>query len=790
MPSAPPHRRPRSGFPWPQLLTLVAAIAVIAAMVVITQTARGDAEHHQHVQVLVERVRGASQEMSVFIWLGMGGTWTHSDPGLINQSQLTGRGLAIYGRLSGALTALRRADNGAQTRALVRDTDQLYAQGMQVLPAVLGGNEGAKPAVQQSIRLTFAALDRHSQAAAAAQQRAADKASTRASIAYVGSLMIGLLLLLLLGIGLYRLRGRTLVSEQRRAAERRTEQRIRALVEHSSDIITVVAPDLKVHWQSPTLQTTLGRPAESLIGHRLTDLVDPADTERVEGHIAAAISKSGNVTFTARFRHASGATRDLEVIAENRLTDPLVEGVVLSMRDITERKTLEDELRHQAFHDALTGLANRALFEDRLAHALAGARRHSRLVAVLFLDLDDFKTINDSLGHSTGDELLQAVAIRIGTIVRATDTAARLGGDEFGVLLEVIDDDEAETIAQRLLEVLKPAFQIAGRDLRITASIGVARSDGSRAVDELLRNADTAMYAAKDAGKGTMRSFEEGMHRHVLDRLELTGEMQRALQRDEFELDYQPIVDLQTGQITGTEALVRWAHPDRGRLAPAQFIGLAEETGLIVPLGTWVLDTACTQAAAWQRAFPDRRLEMNVNVSTRQLHDPSFPRIVADSLRESGLAADRLVLEITESVLPEHGDEIIAELHELKALGVLIAVDDFGTGYSALSRLRSYPIDIVKIDRSFIDGIEFDPGKGQLVRGIVNLSESLEVNVVAEGIEQAEQAEQLRGMSSPLGQGFLFSRPLPSNQLQALLESGRPLVPASSQEPTAGSATP
>ena len=789
MSSASAQHRPRR-FPWPQLLTLLAAIAVIAAMVVVTQTARGDAEHHQHLQVLVERVRGASQEMSVFIWLGMGGTWTHSDPGLINQNQLAGRGLAIYGRLSSALTALRRANDGAQTHALVRDTDQLYAQGMQILPEVLAGNEEAKPAVQQRIRLTFAALDRDSQAAAAAQQRGADQASTRAAIAYVGSLMIGLLLLLLLGVGLYRLRGRTMLFEQRRAVERRTEQRIRALVEHSSDIITVVTPDLRVHWQSPTLRATLGRAAESMIGHRLTDLVDPADTERVEGHIAAAIKKSGNVTFTARFRHASGDTRDLEVIAENRLTDPLVEGVVLSMRDITERKTLEDELRHQAFHDALTGLANRALFEDRLAHALAGARRHNGLVAVLFLDLDDFKTINDSLGHATGDELLRAVAIRIGTIVRATDTAARLGGDEFGVLLEIIEDDEAETIATRLLEVLTPPFAIAGRDLRITASVGLAKSDGSRAVNELLRNADTAMYAAKDAGKGTMRSFEEGMHRHVLDRLELTGEMQRALQQEEFELDYQPIVDLQTGQITGTEALVRWAHPDRGRLAPAQFIGLAEETGLIVPLGTWVLVKACTQAAAWQRLFPDRRLEMNVNVSTRQLHDPLFPRIVAESLRESGLAADRLVLEITESVLPEHGDEVVAELHELKALGVLIAVDDFGTGYSALSRLRSYPIDIVKIDRSFIDGIEFDPGKGQLVRGIVNLSDSLEVSVVAEGIEQPEQAAQLRGMSSPLGQGFLFSRPVTCDQLQVLLESGEPLVPAGSQEPAAGTATP
>jgi EAL domain-containing protein (putative c-di-GMP-specific phosphodiesterase class I) len=350
-----------------------------------------------------------------------------------------------------------------------------------------------------------------------------------------------------------------------------------------------------------------------------------------------------------------------------------------------------------------------------------------------------------------------------------------LGGDEFGVLLEIMDDDsEAETIAGRLLEILQPPFQIAGRDLRITASIGVAKSDGSRGVDELLRNADTAMYVAKDAGKGTMRAFEDGMHRCVLDRLELTGEMQRALARDEFELHYQPIVDLQTGQINSTEALVRWAHPTRGRLAPGQFIGLADETGLIVPPGMWVLDSACAQAAIWQRTFPARILNMNVNVSIRQLHDPSFPLTVAETLRESGLA-ERLVLETTESLLPEDGDEIIAQLHKLKALGVLIAVDDFGTGYSALSRLRAYPIDILKIDRSFIEGIELDAGKEQLVAGIVNLGESLHMSVVAEGIEEPEQADQLRQMRSPLGQGYLFSRPVTCHQLQALLESGKPL---------------
>jgi diguanylate cyclase (GGDEF)-like protein len=465
------------------------------------------------------------------------------------------------------------------------------------------------------------------------------------------------------------------------------------------------------------------------------------------------------------------------VIAESRLADPALEGVVLSMRDISERKVLEDELRHQAFHDALTGLANRALFEDRLAHGLAGARRHGRPVAVLFLDLDDFKTINDSLGHGSGDDLLRAVAIRIAGIVRVTDTAARLGGDEFAILVDVMDDeDEAEEIAERLLGALTPPFVVGGRELRIRASIGVAHSDGSLGVDELLRNADTAMYAAKEAGKGRIETFQPGMHKRVLDRLELTGDMQRALERGEFELDYQPIVELCGCRIVGAEALVRWAHPTRGRLPPASFISLAEDTGLIVPLGEWILQTACRQAAAWNREFPDRGLYVTVNVSPRQLHHQGFPDAVHRAMVSSGLEPSALVLEITESLLPDDSDEIIERLRALKAIGVRVAVDDFGTGYSALSRLQAYPVDILKIDRSFIDGIDQDPSKVQLVRGILNLGTSLSMSVVAEGVEETGQAQELRGMRSALGQGYLFSRPSSPAEIRELIASNEPLA--------------
>ncbi len=331
-------------------------------------------------------------------------------------------------------------------------------------------------------------------------------------------------------------------------------------------------------------------------------------------------------------------------------------------------------------------------------------------------------------------------------------------------------------MARRLLAELAPPFQIGDRELRIGASIGVAVSKGGMTVDEILRNADTAMYAAKEAGKGTVRVFETGMHQRVLDRLDLSAELQHAIESGEMVLDYQPIVDIDDGRMVGCEALVRWEHPVRGRLAPAEFIDLAEDTGLIVPLGAWVLNAACRQAASWHRTFPGHGLSVSVNVSTRQLRDPSFPGAVADAVREHALEPGLLTLEITESLLPDDSERIITFLTSLKNVGVRLAVDDFGTGYSALSRLQAYPVDILKIDRSFITGIERDPGKAQLVRGIVNLADSLRTIVVAEGIERYDQVDRLRRMGSPLGQGFLFSPPVSAEVIGKLLVSGRRLI--------------
>ncbi len=493
-------------------MTALAAIAVIVAMVLIGQQARQDEKHHQTVQVLVERVRASSLELENYIWRELAEGFASGER-KIHPQPVVAHALRLWTQLNSAVTVLRAADHSAPTVALLNDAGRLYGAGMSLVSSAngLADVRQGMTATEALFAPTVDALDRDAVTAGAAQRRVADQAEARAGIASFGSLAVGLLVLVLLGFQLHRTRRGASLAKQQRTLEQRSERRIRALVEHSSDIIVVVGPDLTVRWQSTSVETGLGHSSSDVIGRRVSTLAHPDDVQLLESHLAAAMRQSGPVRVTARFGHARDGWRDLEVIADNRLTDPDVEGVVLSMRDVSDRKALEDELRHQAFHDSLTGLANRALFEDRLAHCLAGARRHGRPAAILFLDLDDFKTINDSLGHASGDELLQAVARRIAGVVRATDTAARLGGDEFAVLVESLDSvHDSQLTAERLIDELTPPFHVAERELRITASIGIAVSDGSTGAENLLRNADTAMYAAKETGKGTAQTFEDG----------------------------------------------------------------------------------------------------------------------------------------------------------------------------------------------------------------------------------------------------------------------------------------
>jgi diguanylate cyclase (GGDEF)-like protein len=460
-------------------------------------------------------------------------------------------------------------------------------------------------------------------------------------------------------------------------------------------------------------------------------------------------------------------------VQDRKMLETLAQHVSVSLENgrledsLAQLTELKEELRHRAFHDSLTNLPNRTLFTERVAHALTRRERSSRALGVLFLDLDDFKTINDSLGHGAGDQVLRLVADRLRRCLRPSDTVARLGGDEFAILLDdMADTTDAMIAAERILDALsEPAF-LEGREVSIRASLGITVDGHGGKAETLLRNADLAMYMAKRRGKGRYQVFEASMHAEMVERLELTANLTRAIEQHEFALQYQPIVNLETGNIEGVEALVRWEHPTRGLLSPVDFIPLAEETGLIIPLGWAILNEACTRAARWRDA-DGPPMSVSVNLSPKQLTDPGLVPGVRKALKESGIDPGSLILEITEDVLMHEVESTMQTMRDLKALGVRLAIDDFGTGYSSLSYLERFPVDMLKIAKTFVDGL--GKQRSTLVEAVIRLGEALGLGIVAEGIETAEQLKQLRGLRCEQGQGFLLARPLDETGIEVLL---------------------
>ena len=573
------------------------------------------------------------------------------------------------------------------------------------------------------------------------------------------------------------------VSEAKLSAEalKESEARFRNLVEHSPQAIALHAEG-RILYVNPACATLLGsKNTDDLIGERLLSFVTRDTTPRLIDNLASlGRGPSRSVTCECQFRRPEiPRLIDMEVTSVPVIYNGRA-GVLSILHDVTERKQLEGQLAHQAFHDPLTNLANRVLFRDRVEHALQRAVRGSASPSVLFIDLDNFKAVNDGLGHSAGDWLLIEVAGRLTNCLRPADTVARLGGDEFAVLL---DDENADAaaVAERILQAFQAPFAVQGTDIVVTMSIGIATLLPHQGADDVLRNADLALYRAKGEGKARAASFEPEMHVAALRRLELEGELRRAIEGDRVAgrliLHYQPIARLSTGKLFGCEALVRWEHPERGILEPLDFISLAEETGLIIPLGKWVLNEACRQTVEWHVRYGSllkgtgMYLMVSVNLSGRHLSQPEIVNHVSCSLEFSGLPPECLMLEMTESMLVHDNLATLERLHSLKSLGIRLAIDDFGTGYSSLAYLERFPVDSLKMDRSFIANLSGDGAKAPLAEAVIGLGRILGLRVVAEGIETQEQWERLKLLGCGLGQGYHISRPLVPDAFEAYLRT-------------------
>jgi diguanylate cyclase (GGDEF)-like protein/PAS domain S-box-containing protein len=562
------------------------------------------------------------------------------------------------------------------------------------------------------------------------------------------------------------------------AALRRSEDRYRALVESAADaIVSADAQGRIISWNAAA-ERLFGYPAGDVVGRPLTILIPEGQREAHERGLDRFLA-SGEARLIGRpvdleAVRADGSVFPVELTLSTWATDG---GRFFSaiVRDITERRRTHERLARQALHDPLTGLPNRALVLDRIGQALARSDRHDWSVAVLFFDVDRFKVVNDSLGHGAGDALLVMIVERLQSLLRPGDTMSRLGGDEFVVVCEEVQGiGQARNLAQRLSGAFALPFVLGEREMFATASLGIALGRPPAATPEsLMRDADAAMYRAKERGRSRYELFDEDMRAQLLRRLDTEHAMPRALERDEFRILYQPIVSLDTGTMTGVEALVRWEHPDHGLISPAEFVPIAEDNGLIVPLGSWVLRQAMEQAAEWHRLHPSRAdLHVTVNLSARQLQDPGLPFAVASAIDELDLDPSAVTLEITESVLMHDRDVSLARLLDLKFLGVRLAIDDFGTGYSSLAYLQRFPLDVLKVDKAFVDGVALGPEESALASAIIRLGHTLHLRTVAEGVESPEQVAHLRRLGCQEAQGFLFAQPLPASEITACLDPG------------------
>lgn len=551
------------------------------------------------------------------------------------------------------------------------------------------------------------------------------------------------------------------------------EARFRALVQNSFDIITIHDSNGVTLYESPAASRILGYPPGTLIGKTPFETLHPKDVARARDAFDALLRGEVSVApVVMRFRHADGSWIHLEALGNNLLEHPGIRGIVLTSRDVTERKRAEERVQYLANYDVLTGLPNRFLMQDRLTQAIAHAHRNRLRVALIHIDLDRFKVVNETLGYYVGDALLKQAAERVRKASRGADTVARVGGDEFTIVFpNVTSLQTLSAAAEVMLDDLAKPFPSEGQELFVSASVGISLyPDDARSVDELIKHADAAMSTAKHLGRNNFQFFTAGMNQEVQDRMLIEAGLRSAIHRNELSLVFQPKIDLATRRIFGAEALLRWKHPKLGMISPARFVPVAEEAGLVGQIGEWVLHTACRQIRQWQDA--GHALQVAVNVSARQFQDYDVAELVKDIMRDTGVMASNLEIELTESAVMNDAEASIVTLERLAALGVQIAIDDFGTGYSSLSYLKRLPLDVLKIDQSFVRDISSDPNDAAIVRAIITLARSLGIKVIAEGVENEAQLAFLNAYGCHYAQGYLFGRPLTAPQFMKLVTTG------------------
>jgi diguanylate cyclase (GGDEF)-like protein/PAS domain S-box-containing protein len=761
----------------PRRVVLLMAVSLVAPAVLLVDTLAGDTRHGP-------MIAGASALLFLLVMLRLSGVVTRHRQAVERERTLRSAGAAL----------VSAADTDDIARSVRRTVARLVPAGTRHHAAIV--IHSADPIEQRSFAYVvqtevstlvpveavacIAADDAQGFAAALVCPLLLDEQPTaRPSVGHLVVAAAESVLLTLQGALEVLASQAALAVERvtltREVTRRNNEAYFRTLVQNARDVILIVDDDGYMRYASPSAEAVLG--PGPVVGRHVFDLVDPVDLDAATTELAKVLAGSvGSASQDFALVRTDGGRIDVEVTSRDLRDDPTVRGVVLTVRDVTGERRLQRELTHRAFHDTLTGLPNRDLFRDRVEYALTNIRRRDGVVGILLVDLDDFKLVNDTMGHGAGDELLTAVATRLTDILRPHDTAARLGGDEFAILIEYADStSDVEEIAARLVDALHAPLPVAG-GITTSASVGVVSTRETRGAAEMLRNADLALYAAKEAGKGRWRHYEPGLHVAAIDRLEARTDLERAVATGAFELHYQPIVQLGGGDMVGMEALVRWQHPRRGVVPPAEFIHVAEETGLIVPLGAWVIERALADLSSWrQQSAPQTRISMNINVSACQVRTSGFLDTIVDGLTRWDIPAASLVLEITETALLTDDVQVAADLNALRKLGIRIAIDDFGTGYSSLDYIRRHTVDILKIDRSFIKGIDRSGRRAALIGSILHLARALELSVVAEGVETPAQRDTLLLSGCDLGQGYLFSVPVTADAITPWLPGAHPM---------------